>query len=238
MPSDGESAVSLRLVDALQPGINMRSQVWTAVPVDAPDTKLILKIIQPSMCFALNSTQIGRSPTKTPGIWLTEKRGFTKISRTSKASPITTPCQEPAWVLVLEYIPGSTDEEIIKCKSVPVIKNLVSPSWRRLFILISWHEAILGMGAVDRLARNEWALTDIRLRNIILTGPLDAPSAVIIDLFRAMIIATQHRQRMRKLKVAEFGVKLMKDVAEYYEEGSQEIVEWGLEDETVNGMQE
>ncbi|KAJ7648363.1 hypothetical protein DFH06DRAFT_1210042 [Mycena polygramma] len=45
----GPAAVSLQLTDVLQAGVGF-SQVWTAEPLGAPGTNLVMKIIQPSMC--------------------------------------------------------------------------------------------------------------------------------------------------------------------------------------------
>ncbi|KAJ6452641.1 hypothetical protein C8R45DRAFT_945612 [Mycena sanguinolenta] len=45
-------AISPQLLDAMQSGVNMSSQIWTAVPVDAPDTLFVLKIVRRSMPHA------------------------------------------------------------------------------------------------------------------------------------------------------------------------------------------
>ncbi|KAJ6530375.1 hypothetical protein DFH09DRAFT_1370749 [Mycena vulgaris] len=77
---------------------------------------------------------------------------------------ITTPSQESAWVLVLEFIPGITGEGVIESMTITDI------------------QAFASVDAVIELARSGWALSDFRAPNFILTGPLGAWTIVIIDL--------------------------------------------------------
>ncbi|KAJ7189373.1 hypothetical protein GGX14DRAFT_547119, partial [Mycena pura] len=152
------STVSLRLLDPLQPGINMYSQVWAAAPIDVPDTRLVLKIIQPSMCrcpepddswgweyadpwdLAHKEAWVYRNLAHIQGLVIPYFFGL---------HTIITPSQETAWVLVLEFIPGPTGDVILRSKSMPMLQNFCR----------------LGMAAAHGLARGGWALTDIRAPN-------------------------------------------------------------------------
>ncbi|KAJ7891450.1 hypothetical protein B0H13DRAFT_1524680, partial [Mycena leptocephala] len=121
IPTDRGCGVSLQLVEALQPGVNMYSQVWTANVVTAPRTRLILKIIQPSMirCPHPEDRWIGdyTHPCNLAGeeAWayrnLLDRQGLS-IPYFFGMHTITTPSGESAWVLVLEFIPGRTVNEV------------------------------------------------------------------------------------------------------------------------------
>ncbi|KAJ7750831.1 hypothetical protein B0H16DRAFT_846424 [Mycena metata] len=167
---------TLQLDAALQLGVNGLSQVWTAHPIDAPQTTLVMKIIQPSLCrwpiddwwndyrdpwhLAHNEAWVYRC--------LVEKQGLI-VPYFFGLHTITTPSQETAWVLVLEFIPGQTVDEVVISRSMPTMREF----------------CLLGIAAAQDLARSGWMLPYIRGPNVLLTGAPGNWTVVFIDLFEA-----------------------------------------------------
>ncbi|KAJ7722033.1 hypothetical protein B0H16DRAFT_1737986 [Mycena metata] len=107
----------------LQPGLDGLSEVWTANPTSNPETCL-MKIIQPSICAGPGEGYEGPWHLAHNEAWvyrcLSEKQGLS-IPYFFGLHTITTPFQETAWVLVLEFIPGLTANELFNSRSIPNI---------------------------------------------------------------------------------------------------------------------
>ncbi|KAJ7648230.1 hypothetical protein DFH06DRAFT_1050196 [Mycena polygramma] len=168
--------VSLRLDEPLQTGAGKFSQVWTAV-VEGTGTKLVMKIIQPSMCprppidrswvmyhvpedLARREAWAYERIAHKQGILVPYFLGLDKI---------TTPSGEPAWVLVLEYIP-----------SVTFASLLDSPS--RSFSDIC-DVTKLSIDAAENFTSDGWVHVDLAARNILVTGSPGTRGVVFIDHF-------------------------------------------------------
>ncbi|KAJ7861514.1 hypothetical protein B0H14DRAFT_3616904 [Mycena olivaceomarginata] len=104
------STTHFRLCDELQTGLGHFSQVWTAIIVSAPETTLIFKIIQPSMCYQSGEWKDRVHPDNLAG---NEAWAYEHL----KEKQITTPSKERAWVLVLEHIHGKTLTAVARSKS-------------------------------------------------------------------------------------------------------------------------
>ncbi|KAJ7070087.1 hypothetical protein C8F01DRAFT_1115198 [Mycena amicta] len=203
IPGSGPTVVQLR--DELQPGLDAFSQVWTAECVDdldSPAACLVLKIIQPSLCrgpplvsideyyepwdLAHNEAWVYRNLPHYQGLLIPYFFGL---------STMVTPCGEEAWVLVLEFIPGLTFNDVTHSASSR-IRNFCA----------------LGVKAVREFARGGWTLGDIRSPNFILTGDPDASAVVIIDLFLAEPIASsEDRELIVSLQAQHFFWKFVSD---------------------------
>ncbi|KAJ7758530.1 hypothetical protein DFH07DRAFT_1060394 [Mycena maculata] len=96
-------------------------------------------------------------------------------------STIVTPCEEEAWVLVLEFIPGLTVNGVADSASISNIRNFCA----------------LGVDAVREFVRGGWTLRDIRPPNFILTGTPGAWAVVIVDLFLSMPIKSTADRELR-----------------------------------------
>lgn len=148
VPGAGPTVVQLR--DELQRGIDGFSQVWTAVCVDGPETCLVLKIIQPSICRGLpehhldeyyepwdlahNEAWVYRHLPHHQGLLIPYFFGLSTVNELSGhlfpgfiCFQIVTPCGEEAWVLVLEFIPGLTVSGFADSASIPNIRDFVRP---------------------------------------------------------------------------------------------------------------
>lgn len=148
VPGTGPTVVQLR--DELQRGIDGFSQVWTAVCVDGPETCLVLKIIQPSICcgipsdptdeyyepwdLAHNEAWVYRHLPHYQGLLIPYFFGLSTVSKSSRflfpgfiCFQIVTPCEKEAWVLVLEFIPGLTVNGVADSASIPNIRDFVRP---------------------------------------------------------------------------------------------------------------
>ncbi|KAJ7853657.1 hypothetical protein B0H14DRAFT_2757922 [Mycena olivaceomarginata] len=171
----GRSTVCLELSQGLQTEPNGFSQVWTAHSGATPGLTFVLKIIQPSMCHLPHpdDTWVGNytDPWNLANreAWgyqnLAQKQGLC-IPYFFGIHEITTPSKESAWVLVLEFIPGITGQDVIESMIITDIQAFCK----------------LGVDAVTELARSGWVLSDLRAPNFILTGPRGAWTIVIIDL--------------------------------------------------------
>ncbi|KAJ6487916.1 hypothetical protein C8R45DRAFT_1144560 [Mycena sanguinolenta] len=150
-----------------------------ATVVGVPETCLIMKIIQPSLCLlpepdnahwrqeyydpldlAHNEAWVYRM--------LADRHGLT-IPYFFGIFDIITPSGEAAWVLVLEFIPGPTVHEIAKSSSTAAIH----------------HFCTLGLDAARDLSLSGWFHPDIRCSNFILAGSSGSQAVVIIDLYAA-----------------------------------------------------
>ncbi|KAJ7509909.1 hypothetical protein B0H11DRAFT_1702755 [Mycena galericulata] len=113
------TTVALQLNAALQSGVDTFSQVWTAAVIGVPETYLVMKIIQPSLCFLPDpeSNMHWREAYYNPldlahnEAWvyhtLAHRQGLS-ILYFFGVFDIVTPSREAAWALVLEFIPGPT----------------------------------------------------------------------------------------------------------------------------------
>ncbi|KAF7357626.1 hypothetical protein MSAN_01359100 [Mycena sanguinolenta] len=178
------STVTLELDGALQSGLDgdSDSQVWTAKVVNVPSTHLVMKIIQPSLCFR---------PDPSDPHWFhayddpydlahNEAWVYQQLARLQGHSipyffgvfEITTPSDEIAWTLVLEYVPGPTMQTIAK----------ISPASVN-------HFCELGLKAVQGLALSGWALGDIcSATNYIFNSSSEDPVVVMVDLYDTVYI--------------------------------------------------
>ncbi|KAJ7084597.1 hypothetical protein B0H15DRAFT_1023739 [Mycena belliarum] len=168
----GSSTTALVLLEGLQTGLGNFSQVWTARVEAAPETILILKIIQPSMCYSADEEGWIENfePDDLAGYdeWgyehLQEKQGLSVPYFLGKHQ-IITPSGEEAWALVLEYIPGPTLSAVCDSKV-----------WDDV------HTAFdLGFEFVREITDMGLFLNDVRGPNFILTGPPDSRQVVGID---------------------------------------------------------
>ncbi|KAJ6462377.1 hypothetical protein C8R47DRAFT_1225525 [Mycena vitilis] len=173
----GTAKVSLALREVLQPGIGGFSQVWRAVPLGAPDTSLVMKIIQPSLCYFPLPDEDWLGDNHRPQ-HLAEHEAWVYKAFASKQGSlipyffglhtIETPSKEWAWVLVFEFIPGHTLAAAAEQKSIPVIQEFCT----------------LGIESVKEMALSHWELADMQNpANFILTGTGETRRVVLIDLF-------------------------------------------------------
>ncbi|KAJ6602900.1 hypothetical protein B0H10DRAFT_2080108 [Mycena sp. CBHHK59/15] len=177
----GSSRTRVQLLDGLQTGLGHFSQVWTARIVAAPETTLIFKIIQPSMCYCDGEWKNDVHPDDLAGneAWayehLKEKQGL-YVPYFFGFHQIKTPSKEEAWVLVLEHIPGPTLTTVAKSKS-----------WDDIY-----RSCELGFNLVREITNIGLLLHDIRGPNFILTGPPGAQQVVGIDFQPMTVIAPTH----------------------------------------------
>ncbi|KAJ7196569.1 hypothetical protein GGX14DRAFT_321267, partial [Mycena pura] len=117
----GRPTVCLELSQGLQTELNGFSQVWTAHSRVTPNSTFVLKIIQPSMCYLPHPDDRWLGNYTDPWnlaneeAWayqnLAQEQGLC-IPYFFGIHEITTPSKESAWVLVLEFIPGITGEDV------------------------------------------------------------------------------------------------------------------------------
>ncbi|KAJ7807291.1 hypothetical protein B0H14DRAFT_3764867 [Mycena olivaceomarginata] len=190
--TDPGTGVVLRLHEVLQPGVNAFSQVWTANVVDA-ETRLVMKIIQPSLL-------------RLPSDWANEyydpwdvahneawayQNLYNIIFAVNPSfiwSQIVAPCGELAWVLILEFIPRLTGNDVDESTPEADIHDFCA----------------LGVDAVRDFARSGWSLRDIRAPNFILTGAPGAWTVVIIDLFLVRPCGSLNLERVAEIAAGEF----------------------------------
>ncbi|KAJ7609382.1 hypothetical protein DFH06DRAFT_1376445, partial [Mycena polygramma] len=115
----GTAKVLLELREVLQSGIGGYSQVWRAVPLGAPETSLVMKIIQPSLCHFPLPDEDWMGDNHRPEHLARHEAWVYQAFASKQGSlipyffglhTIKTPSEEWAWVLVLEFIPGDTLE--------------------------------------------------------------------------------------------------------------------------------
>ncbi|KAJ7657510.1 hypothetical protein B0H17DRAFT_354651 [Mycena rosella] len=119
---------------------------------------------------------------------------------------IITPSNEPAWVLVLEFIPGMTvNHQAAMSKVIPTIHDFCT----------------LGVAAVRDFALGAWCLRDIRGPNFILT-PASGPGArcvVLIDLFEAREaseLTPENVEELARISARDFYVEFLHAVWDVY----------------------
>ncbi|KAJ7084595.1 hypothetical protein B0H15DRAFT_932028 [Mycena belliarum] len=164
----GSSTTALVLLEGLQTGLGNFSQVWTARVEAAPETILILKIIQPSMCYSAD--QEGWIENFEPD----DLAGYDEWGYGDSTPARDTGLQSQrrlgkkvleAWALVLEYIAGPTLSAVCKSKL-----------WDDV------HEAFeLGFEFVRDITNMGLFLHDLEGPNFILTGPPGSRQVVGID---------------------------------------------------------
>ncbi|KAJ7924521.1 hypothetical protein B0H13DRAFT_1187386 [Mycena leptocephala] len=191
--TNSSTGVVLRLHEVLQPGVNAFSQVWTANVVGA-ETCLVMKIIQPSLLrlpsdwaneyydpwdLAHNEAWVYQKLVRHQGLLIPYFFGVFEI---------VAPCGEVAWVLVLEFVPGLTVNDVDESTSKADIHDFCA----------------LGVDAVRDFARSGWSLRDIRGPNFILTGAPGAWIVVIIDLFLAQPCGSLDLERVAEIEARQF----------------------------------
>ncbi|KAJ6541510.1 hypothetical protein B0H19DRAFT_1239343 [Mycena capillaripes] len=136
--------IHLRLERALQAGVDKLSQVWTAL-VDLPhtpsamQTRLVLKIVQPSLCPYPRVDDIWPGNYTFPEYmasreaWVYEQLKHKQgrfIPYFFGMHTIITPSDESAWALVLEHIPGDTLQlfTTLPTKTIPRTRELITLS--------------------------------------------------------------------------------------------------------------
>ncbi|KAJ7748933.1 hypothetical protein B0H16DRAFT_1725323 [Mycena metata] len=110
-PIESGLHMTLQLDAMLQLGLDGLSEVWTAHPTRNPETCLGY---EDPWYLAHNEAWVYR--------YLSEKQGLS-IPYFFGLHTITTPSQETAWVLVLEFIPGLTANELFNSRSIPNIQD-------------------------------------------------------------------------------------------------------------------
>ncbi|KAJ7609360.1 hypothetical protein DFH06DRAFT_1485836 [Mycena polygramma] len=120
------------LLEVLQPGIGGYSQVWRAVPRGAPETSLVMKIIQPSLCYFPLPDEDWMGDNHRPEHLARHEAWVYQAFASKQGSlipyffglhTIKTPSEEWAWVLVLEFIPGDTLKADAERKSIRLIQE-------------------------------------------------------------------------------------------------------------------
>ncbi|KAJ6558117.1 hypothetical protein B0H19DRAFT_1149981 [Mycena capillaripes] len=178
-----QSTISFRLAQPLQTGPDKNSQVWTAVGDFAgAQTTVVFKIIQPSMCSLPHADDRWRrmydyvfpEQFAREEAWvykqLEHKQGLC-IPYFFGLHTITTPSNEHAWVLVLEYIPGET----LAAYNESPTKSLSD----------SCDLLKLSIDALMEFMAEGWCHHDAMPRNITVTGSPGSRSVVFIDLYFA-----------------------------------------------------
>ncbi|KAJ7155142.1 hypothetical protein C8R46DRAFT_1227096 [Mycena filopes] len=211
----GESTVSFELVEGLQTDAGNFSQMWTARIINVPRTLLVLKIIQPSMSSYPpgDESWLGEytHPEDLAGseAWAYEamksKQGCI-IPYFFGLRTIITPSGEAAWVLILEYIPGRTLEQLASPDSIPDIHKFCK----------------LGLAAIHELTLVGVVPPDVRPPNFLFTGE----AVVIIDFAWMQPIRdpAQVGRIANSQQINLFSV-IMRAVRDVY----PDIYEWGTE---------
>ncbi|KAJ7125841.1 hypothetical protein C8R43DRAFT_1111482 [Mycena crocata] len=170
-----EHDVVLTLVSPIQPGVDYGSQVWKVAVGHLPDICLVAKIIQPSILDqALSTSDPEGIATHEAEIYgkLASKQGL-DIPYFFGKHTIITPSGEEAWVLVLEYIPGPTVEDVIdkviESRDPEAVKTLI-PCFKK------------GLKAIRKLSKSSLAHGDILGPNFIFIDTPGTERVVIIDL--------------------------------------------------------
>ncbi|KAJ7604623.1 hypothetical protein FB45DRAFT_850265 [Roridomyces roridus] len=172
--------ITFRLSEPLQSGLDENSQVWTAV-AELPGgarTTVVFKIIQPSMCeypedpresWDLYVFPQSRGKAET---WayerLAHKQGHL-IPYFLGMHPITAPCGEQAWVLVLEYIRGPSLVSYLKSATPNTQADTCN-----VFKLC--------MQTLTDFMDDGWCNFDVVPRNIIVAGTAGDRTVVLIDM--------------------------------------------------------
>ncbi|KAJ7767275.1 hypothetical protein B0H16DRAFT_1686861 [Mycena metata] len=164
----------LQLEHGIQTGVDLSSQVWTARLVKAPQTLVVLKIIQPSMLYLPDPEEPWMRRYASPKdvacgeAWaydaMRAQQGVT-IPYFFGVQTTVTPSQEPAWVLVLEYIPGLTFTELVKSGSIDDLKDFCR----------------LGLDTMKAIVLAGMILPDLSASNFILTGKPSQRSVIVLD---------------------------------------------------------
>ncbi|KAJ7216557.1 hypothetical protein GGX14DRAFT_605197 [Mycena pura] len=178
------ATVTLQLDKALQSGCDKFSQVWTATVIGVPETRLVVKIIQPSLCFIPEPDNIHWCEAYYDPLDLAHNEAwvYQKLAHRQGLSipyffgifDIVTPSGEAAWVLVLEFIQGPTIHGVAKLSKNN--KDMVHDFCN------------LGLDAVRELALSGWTLRDMSCSNFILSSSSGSKAVVMIDLYDAVYV--------------------------------------------------
>jgi hypothetical protein len=104
-------------------------------------------------------------------------------------------------VLVLEFVPGLTVNNVDKSTSKADIHDFVRLHLRCLYLdLTLLNKCALGVNAVRNFAHSGWSLGDIRGPNFILTGAPGAWTVVIIDLFLVQPCGSLDLERVAEIE--------------------------------------
>ncbi|KAJ7241707.1 hypothetical protein B0H12DRAFT_41010 [Mycena haematopus] len=131
------TTVALQLTTPLQLGFDKFSQVWAATVIGVPETRLVMKIIQPSFCFLPDpdSNMHWREDYYNPldlvhnEAWVYRSLAYRQglsIPYFFGVFDIITPSREAAWALVLEFIPGPTIHKVVKSMPIDAVHDFVS----------------------------------------------------------------------------------------------------------------
>jgi len=177
--------IHLRLERALQSGVDNLSQVWIALVDDdfpsAIQTRLVLKIIQPSLCPYPRVDDIWPGNYTFPEhMALQEAWAYNQLKhKQGRFIPyffgmhtIVTPSGESASALVLEYIPGDTLElyATSDTQTIPRTRELIT----------------LSINTLTAFMADGWSHLDLLPRNIIVTPDAhDEQGIVFVDLYSA-----------------------------------------------------
>ncbi|KAJ7664707.1 hypothetical protein B0H17DRAFT_1091696 [Mycena rosella] len=187
--------ISLRLDQPLQSGPDKLSQVWTAVGEfpganGEPQTTVVLKIIQPSMCRYPAVDDIWRDNYIFPEDFaveeewaynhLADKQGLS-IPYFFGLHTIITPSTESAWVLVLEYIPGQT---------LAAYLELPNKSYSDSCDILK-----RSIDTLTDFMAGGWAHGDLEPRNIVVAGSPGARTIVLVDIYSAIWLQP-HQSRL------------------------------------------
>ncbi|KAJ7798232.1 hypothetical protein B0H14DRAFT_2530441 [Mycena olivaceomarginata] len=205
------ATVTLRLDTALQSGCDRFSQVWTATVIGVPETRLVTKIIQPSLCLLPDPSNIHWREAYYNPLDLAHNEAwvYQKLARRQGLSipyffgifDITTPSGEAAWVLVLEFIAGPTIHDVAKSMSTDTVHDFCT----------------LGLDAVRDLAFSGWTLRDIRCSNFILSGSSGSRAVVMIDLYDTVhVIPPPKLERLAMVDAKRFFDAFQSCVSEEY----------------------
>ncbi|KAJ7075715.1 hypothetical protein B0H15DRAFT_894003 [Mycena belliarum] len=183
LPTTGP--VTLELIQALQSGVDNNSQVWKARVVEVPETVLVLKIVQHSMCYNpclsdFSWTDFRYPPDLAPD----EAWAYTTLAAFQGlyipyffgCPTITTPSKESADVLVLEYIPGPTLTSFFEGKAMDddTCNSLAA-----------------GLETVAAVVKAGLLVPELAGDNFIVTGPPKKRVVVAIDLAGAPLVKTE-----------------------------------------------
>ncbi|KAJ7078302.1 hypothetical protein B0H15DRAFT_538224 [Mycena belliarum] len=212
-------AVVFELVDALRAGVDQRSQVWTAKIVSVPETLLVLKIIQPSLCpiphpdndndWLYYDHPDDLAPWEAWGYGKLRSLQGRSIPYFFGSGTITTPSKEKADVLILEHIPGPTLYEVA----------LVGPDLDR-------QESITaGVQTTEDIFEAGVTRDSLQPSKFILTGPPGARSVVALSFYMTYIMRpdSSEKKEMFVNQAATFIRSFRTVVAD--EEEDEEVVE-------------
>ncbi|KAJ7087637.1 hypothetical protein B0H15DRAFT_781194 [Mycena belliarum] len=213
---------TLELVEALQTGVDKTSQIWTARVMETPETVLVMKIVQLSMCvisdlddqlfwgeweyppdFAPREAWVYAQIRALQGLYVPYFFGIHKIE---------TPSKEVAEVLVLEYIPGQSiyTVHLRLLRSRRFGRRVYLREALLLVLIVHFthftHSLSRGLRRSTRLSRLAAGLfvQDWARDNFMLTGPPGKQVVVALDLRRATLCKKEDQEEASKRQQCQF----------------------------------